>query len=332
MPRYEENVRDRRRRLSTSHSPVHAYSRRAKDDDDDSYCRRFKDDRSDVKYSRWHSRSPTRSPRREHRSYRRRSRSRGYDDTTRRRDNSRSSAHQRRPRNRGEYDDGDRPSKSQRSVSSSRARSPPRQRSRSLSPRFSRRSKNPLPSQKDTFSKTPIDATSMTSTTLPEKEKPNFANTGLLAAETNTVKSTDGLTSVVLKYHEPPEARKPPARDPWRLYVFKGEDLLETIPLGGRSCWLIGRERLVVDLPVDHPSCSKQHAALQFRYVEKRNEYGDRDGRVRPYLIDLESANGSTVNGELSPTGRYMELMDKDVLKFGFSTREYVLMLPPSGR
>ncbi|EER37158.1 FHA domain-containing protein SNIP1 [Histoplasma capsulatum H143] len=149
--------------------------------------------------------------------------------------------------------------------------------------------------------------------------------------KTNMVKSGDGLTSVILKYHEPPEARKPPAKDPWRLYVFKGEDLLETIQLSERSCWLIGRERLVVDLPVDHPSCSKQHAALQFRFVEKRNEYGDRDGRVRPYLIDLESANGSTVNGEPAPKGRFMELMDKDVLKFGFSTREYVLMLPPSG-
>ncbi|EDN02162.1 conserved hypothetical protein [Histoplasma mississippiense (nom. inval.)] len=45
------------------------------------------------------------------------------------------------------------------------------------------------------------------------------------------VKSGDGLTTVILKYHEPPEARKPPAKDPWRLYVFKGEDLLETIQL-----------------------------------------------------------------------------------------------------
>ena len=87
----------------------------------------------------------------------------------------------------------------------------------------------------------------------------------------------------------------------------------------------------MVDFPIDHPSCSKQHAAIQFRYVEKRNEFGDRDGRVRPYLIDLESANGSTVNGEEAPKGRYMELMDKDVLKFGLSTRECVLMLPPAG-
>lgn len=137
-------------------------------------------------------------------------------------------------------------------------------------------------------------------------------------------------SSVVLKYHEPAEARKPPAKDDWRLYVFKGDELLEMVPLGERSCWLIGRENLVVDFPIEHPSCSKQHAAIQFRYVEKKNEFGDKTGRVRPYLIDLESSNGSMVNGNPAPGGRYIELRDKDVLKFGHSTREYVLMLSQS--
>jgi FOG: FHA domain len=161
----------------------------------------------------------------------------------------------------------------------------------------------------------------------PDKEKPNFKSTGRLAAESNTIQTDDGQ-GIVLKYHEPPEARKPPAKEAWRMYVFKGEELLEMVELGERSCWLVGRERLVVDFPIDHPSCSKQHAAIQFRFVEKRNEYGDRIGKVKPYLIDLESANGSTVNGEAAPAGRYMELMDKDVIRFGLSTREYVLMLP----
>ena len=161
----------------------------------------------------------------------------------------------------------------------------------------------------------------------PEKQKPNFGNTGRLAAESNTVQ-VQGGEGIVLKYHEPPEARKPPAKEAWRMYVFKGEDLLEMVELGERSCWLIGRERLVVDFPLDHPSCSKQHAALQFRYVEKRNEYGDRIGKVKPYLLDLESANGSSINGDRIPAGRYVELMDKDVMKFGLSSREYVMMLP----
>jgi hypothetical protein len=43
----------------------------------------------------------------------------------------------------------------------------------------------------------------------------------LLAAATNTVRKADG-TSTLLKYNEPPEARKPLVG--WRLYVFKGDE------------------------------------------------------------------------------------------------------------
>ena len=54
-----------------------------------------------------------------------------------------------------------------------------------------------------------------------DKAKPNFNRSGLLAAATNTVNLSDG-TRTVLKYNEPPEARKPTLG--WRLYVFKGEN------------------------------------------------------------------------------------------------------------
>ena len=115
------------------------------------------------------------------------------------------------------------------------------------------------------------------------------------------------------------------------MYVFKGKDILEELDLHTRSCWLFGRERAVVDYCTEHPSCSKQHAVVQFRFVEKKNEFGDREGGVRPYVIDLESANGTSVNGERVPEGRYVEIRSGDVLGFGESTREYVIMLPPAG-
>jgi smad nuclear-interacting protein 1 len=77
--------------------------------------------------------------------------------------------------------------------------------------RQSRRSASPKRrSQSPTRSKSPAD-----------KTKPNFNPSGLLAAATNTVKAADG-TSTVLKYNEPPEARKPTLG--WRLYVFKGNE------------------------------------------------------------------------------------------------------------
>ncbi|CAH1373847.1 hypothetical protein MTP99_015215 [Tenebrio molitor] len=151
-----------------------------------------------------------------------------------------------------------------------------------------------------------------------EKEKPNFALSGKLTEETNTYRG------VVIKYSEPPEARKPKRR--WRLYPFKGEKALQTLYIHRESAYLIGRDRKVVDLPVDHPSCSKQHAALQYRLVPFTRDDGTAGKRVRPYLIDLNSANGTYINNKKIESSKYVELLEKDVIKFGYSSREYVLL------
>lgn len=181
-------------------------------------------------------------------------------------------------------------------------------------------------SQADAFETLDKDSSS----TAPVKQKPNFRPSGLLAAASNSVATSNG--AIILKYHEPPESRKPPSSQTWRLYIFKGEEILDTIDLYTQSCWLFGREASVCDYALEHPSCSKQHAVIQFRYTEKRNEFGDKIKKVKPYLIDLESANGTKLNDEAVPEGRYMELRDKDVVKYGHSTREYVVQLPRDER
>ncbi|CAH7673414.1 SMAD/FHA domain-containing protein [Phakopsora pachyrhizi] len=149
-------------------------------------------------------------------------------------------------------------------------------------------------------------------------DQPNFNQSGKLAAETNSLKG------VVLKYHEPPEARRPNKK--YRLYVFKGSEQIDLLHIYQQSAYLIGRDRVVVDIPIDHPSSSKQHAVIQYRQVQTKNEFGDTKTLVKPFLIDLESANGSFVNGEKVPESRYYELQQGDVIKFGFSTREFVLI------
>jgi smad nuclear-interacting protein 1 len=68
----------------------------------------------------------------------------------------------------------------------------------------------------------------------------------------------------------------------------------------------------VVDIPLDHPSCSKQHAALQYRHVMEKNEFGEKRGVVKPFIIDLESTNGTHVNDEQIPSARYYELKLND--------------------
>lgn len=151
-----------------------------------------------------------------------------------------------------------------------------------------------------------------------EKEKPNLAVSGKLAEETNT------YNGIAIKYNEPSEARKPKRK--WRLYPFKGDTDLPFIPIHRQSAYLFGRTRLIADIPIDHPSCSKQHAVLQYRLVPFKREDGTTGRRVRPYIIDLESSNGTFVNNQKVEPRCYVELIEKDVIKFGYSSREYVIL------
>jgi smad nuclear-interacting protein 1 len=155
---------------------------------------------------------------------------------------------------------------------------------------------------------------------LAEKEpEPDFMLSGALAAETNTI---NGVTIV---HTEPQEARNP--TDKWRLYVFKnGEALDEPLYIHRQSRYLVGRERRIADIPTDHPSCSKQHAVLQFRFTHKKDRDGLVSEGVRPYIMDLGSTNGTYLNGERIEAERYYELLEKDMIKFGNSSREYVLL------
>ncbi|KAL2327686.1 hypothetical protein Fmac_021113 [Flemingia macrophylla] len=152
-----------------------------------------------------------------------------------------------------------------------------------------------------------------------QKQKPSFELSGKLAAETNRVRG------VTLLFNEPPEARKPDIK--WRLYVFKaGEVLNEPLYIHRQSCYLFGRERRVADIPTDHPSCSKQHAVIQFRQVEKEQPDGTLLKQIRPYIMDLGSTNKTFINDSPIEPQRYYELREKDTVKFGNSSREYVLL------
>ncbi|XP_007904939.1 smad nuclear-interacting protein 1 [Callorhinchus milii] len=150
------------------------------------------------------------------------------------------------------------------------------------------------------------------------KEEPSFELSGALAEDANTFRG------VVIKYSEPPESRIPKKR--WRLYPFKNDEPLPVMHIHRQSAYLLGRQRRIVDIPIDHPSCSKQHAVLQYRLVGYTRNDGTAGRRVRPYIIDLGSANGTYLNNQRIEAQRYYELREKDVLKFGFSSREYVIL------
>jgi len=169
----------------------------------------------------------------------------------------------------------------------------------------------------------------------PDAQKPDFGLSGALAKDAATGNVYKGH---VLKFAEPDDAAKP--RDRWRLYVFKDEAITETLHIHRQSAFLVGRIRDICDVLTAHPSCSGQHAVLQFRARDvptgrrpddAANNAAD-DGAaatrrvVLPYVMDLDSTNGTYLNGDKLEAARYVELREKDVLKFGHSTREYVLM------
>mmetsp|Transcript_23322 Transcript_23322/g.25908 ORF Transcript_23322/g.25908 Transcript_23322/m.25908 type:complete len:192 (+) Transcript_23322:226-801(+) len=146
-----------------------------------------------------------------------------------------------------------------------------------------------------------------------EKEKPNFKPSGNLTKELRTYKGVE------MKYMEPEDKVIPSTK--WRLYVFKGKESLEPYHISKKTMYLFGRDRSVCDIPVDHPSCSKQHAVIQFRSVRTK------DGkRERAYLMDLNSTNGTHLNGSRVDGSRYIQLLEKDSIKFGFSSREYIIL------
>jgi smad nuclear-interacting protein 1 len=154
-----------------------------------------------------------------------------------------------------------------------------------------------------------------------KKELPNFRPSGKLQA------AAMELNGVTLKYAEPPSARMAPKG--WRLYEFKGEEQLDTIKLDGKSVFRIGRDERVCPLTMLHNSISSQHAAIQFREVERKNRFDDNGAPVReivPAIIDLKSTNGTKLNGAKIQDSIYIELKQQDVLQFGDSTREYVVI------
>lgn len=150
--------------------------------------------------------------------------------------------------------------------------------------------------------------------------KPNFKASGALAAAARTTES-----GVVLKFAAPAEARAPVLK--WRLFPFKGEEALPPIAVHEKATYLLGRDRDVCDVPLDHPSCSTQHAVIVHRQVSKTDPTtGLRGYIIKPFIIDLESRNGTFLNDVRIDDSRYYELMDKDCLRFGASSREYVVL------
>lgn len=104
--------------------------------------------------------------------------------------------------------------------------------------------------------------------------------------------------------------------------------LIDTLHIHRSPHFLIGSDPDLADVVAEHASVSGQHAVIQYRQVPYS---GPREGMAgvlvcKPYVIDLDSRNGTQLNGVRLEPKRYYEMRKGDMLLFGASTREYVLM------
>lgn len=106
------------------------------------------------------------------------------------------------------------------------------------------------------------------------------------------------------------------------VFIF----IIEIFPINKKSVYLIGKEDKVADIIVNHPTCSRQHAVIQFRKISKQTEDGKSFTYVKPYVMDLESTNGVMLNKERIEAAKYYELKPFDIINLGSSTRDYVVM------
>jgi len=148
-----------------------------------------------------------------------------------------------------------------------------------------------------------------------KRETPNFELSGLLQKDEQTDKSLDR------KFIAPKDARRP-IEQGWRLFVFKGDSIdkeSRIMKLYKGDHFIFGKDQRICHITLNHQTISREHCAICFRIV-------DHDRDIRPFIIDLGSSNGTKVNGKKLTAFEFLEIKEQDVINFGYSQRDYVLM------
>ncbi|XP_056152168.1 kanadaptin [Lampris incognitus] len=112
---------------------------------------------------------------------------------------------------------------------------------------------------------------------------------------------------------------------PYALEILKNGTIVDKLPLTQRSYFVVGRLP-VCDVSLEHPSISRYHAVLQYRgRCGEEESVGEERGF---YIHDLGSTHGTFVNKNKIPPNTYIRLHVGHVLKFGGSTRLFILQGP----
>lgn len=126
-----------------------------------------------------------------------------------------------------------------------------------------------------------------------------------------------------LKYSEPSWGGQPPEAS-YSLEILKNGTIVDAVPLAQRSYYVVGRLP-VCDVSLEHPSISRYHAVIQYRSLA--GESGSAGEDTGFYIHDLGSTHGTVVNKNKIPPKTYVRLRVGHVLKFGGSTRLFILQV-----
>ncbi|XP_016152449.1 PREDICTED: kanadaptin [Ficedula albicollis] len=126
------------------------------------------------------------------------------------------------------------------------------------------------------------------------------------------------------RYEEPPWGSRPPAGAGYGLEVLKGGVLLGSVRLEDSSWFLVGRLPGCA-LALEHPSVSRHHAVLQYRGAGCSPGGADAAGF---YVYDLGSTHGTFLNKARVPPRTYCRVRVGHGLRFGGSSRLFLLQGP----
>ncbi|XP_077138183.1 kanadaptin isoform X2 [Ranitomeya variabilis] len=124
-----------------------------------------------------------------------------------------------------------------------------------------------------------------------------------------------------IPYREPTWSGWPEAV--YSLEVLKGGSILSTKSLNGSSWTVFGRLP-TCHVSLEHPSVSRYHAVLQYRSVPGTEP----DQGPGFYVFDLGSTHGTFINKQRIQPKTYCRIRVGHVLKFGGSTRLFILQGP----
>ncbi|XP_069811496.1 kanadaptin isoform X2 [Dendropsophus ebraccatus] len=155
----------------------------------------------------------------------------------------------------------------------------------------------------------------------PSSQPPPLASRETASNGSSRLPSDAYRASPAIPYREPAWSGLPEAL--YSLEVLKGGSILSTKSLNGASWTVFGRLP-TCHVSLEHPSVSRYHAILQYRSVPGTEP----DEGPGFYVFDLGSTHGTFINKQRIQPKSYCRFRVGHVLKFGGSTRLFVLQGP----